>query len=159
MTLATATTTRETGGLLKESAGGATDSQINTAIEIASKYLSGIVSRQEYNRILAVDGSSSYEDQEQQRDFTNAEKRFAVAFLPRILTNTQLQATGYKLESTIGKATTKFANTTDINVIADFWNEQAMKYLAPYVTHSFFDDDDEEFGWESDDGCYGLSAI
>jgi hypothetical protein len=159
-TLATPDDVRTAGGLLSESKGGATDSQITASLKEAQRHLMSLVTRTVYLMVAGYTGSSSDDEKAKKEAFTDAEARFAIAFLPVILTNAQLQETGYKLEASIGKATTKFGNADDISLISDFWVSEAMIILSKYLGTSYYDQlTGDEYGFESDDGSLTLLSI
>ncbi len=157
--IADITQLRTLGGLLTESAGGVTDAQLTPALTEASLHLRLLVSAFVYKIVSNYNDSSSDDQKEKKQVFAEAEACFALSFLPTILSNTQLQQTGYKLEAGIGKSRTVFGNPKDISVIADFWEMEALKRLSPYMDSIIYDEDDNERGWESDDGNYSLYDI
>jgi hypothetical protein len=158
--IATATHVRTAGGLLSESSGGATDTQINASLVIAQRHMKNLLTKVVYLAVSAFDNSSTDEEKEKKEACIQAEARFAIAYLPLILTNTQLQQTGFKSEAEIGRARTKFGNPDENDIISDFWISEAMLLLSPYQDKSYYDQTTgEEYGYESDDESLTILSI
>jgi hypothetical protein len=159
-TLANAGDVRDAGGLLAESAGGATDSQIISSLFTAQMHMFNLIKKSVYTEVSSYSESSGEDAYQQQLAFKDAEARFALSFLPFVLTSSQLQATGFKLEAGIGSTYTHFGNEDDIALLSDFWMQKAMLFLAPYMETPYFDEEENDyFGFESDDGDFTMLAI
>jgi hypothetical protein len=160
-TLATAGDVRNAGGLTKESEGGATDSQIISSLFTAQQHLIGLVSKADYIRISAYTESSGEEEIQERNAYKDAEARFAMSFLPFILSSAQLQSTGFKTDAAIGETKTHFGNEDDIMPLSEFWAEKAMLFIAPYLNDTTYYDEetDDLYGFESDDGDFTMLSI
>jgi hypothetical protein len=159
-TLADATVVRTAGGLLSESFGGATDAQINASLAIAQRHMKNLLTKAVYLIVSAYDNSSTDQEKEKKEAFLQAEARLGIAYLPVILTNTQLQQTGFKSEAEIGRARTKFGPGDENDIISDFWISEAMLLLSPYQDKSYFDQaTGQEYGFESDDQSFTMLSI
>ncbi len=159
-TIAQIADVRSIGSLLSVAEGGANDSQLTAALTEASWHTRMLVTKEQYLLAASYDEHSSEEEQAMKEAFKNAEARFALSFLPIVLTNVQLQQTGYKLESSVGRATTKFGNADEISIITDFWVSEAMTFISPFFADAYYDAErNEDFGWDSDDGDIGLMSI
>ena len=160
-TIANAADVRNAGGLVKESEGGATDSQIHSALFTAQQHIISLVSKADYLRVLAYTESSGDEEIQERNAYKDAESRFAMSFLPFILSSAQLQSTGFKTDAAIGETKTHFGNEDDMIPLSEFWAEKAMLFIAPYLADAQYynEDEDDLFGFESDDGDFTMLCI
>ncbi len=149
---------RDAGGLLPNASGGATDAQCTAALLLAQNEILSFITKTDYEYIRDYTGSDA-DELEMQEAFRDGEARFAVGFLPKVLSNVQLAETGFKTESQIGKTVTRFGNADDIATIANDWLAQGMLKISPYLDLSLKDECDNEIGLISDDGSMSLMAI
>lgn len=138
---------RAAGALLTSAKGGASDEQLNGAIPLAQQLILSYITESDYIAMRDYAGADA-DTIAMKAAFALGESRFAVGFLPSLLLSAQLEQTGFKTQSTIGRATTTFGNPVDISAIDDFWRSEGMKAIEAYLDLSYTDPDKDS----DDDG-------
>jgi hypothetical protein len=141
-----------------DEAGGATTAQIEAAIALASDEIAELVTPAAYKATRDYGEDATDVQKVQQEAFELAESYLTLAWLPQVLQNQRLAATGIQSSVTMGQTTVQLASSQDAKDMSDGWRNLALRKLAPYIPNAVEeDDDDEDTGVESD--TFSMIAI
>ena len=145
---------RAAGSLDLPSKGGASDDQLNAAITPAQTLILNYITDADYIAMRDYTGADA-DTLAMKAAFKLGESYFAMGFLANVLMGAQMEQTGFKTQSTIGRATTTFGNPVDISSIDDFWKGEGMNAIEDYLDLSYTDPDKDS----DDDGfTVGIEA-
>jgi hypothetical protein len=151
---------RAEGALLTPSGtnGAPEDTQIQAALESGQREMLKRFKTDEYNAARDYAGLDAEELEKQDR-FKHAESCFALAHLPRLLTNVQLVKTGFVKTKKTGQSEQTFASGEETKKISEDWTAAAYEWLSKYLANKVLDSDANEIGFRTKDRRLTFSAI
>lgn len=148
MALTNVTITRQRGALQSAtSAGVVTDDQVEAAIKLATPRLVQFVGQDNYDTVAGwtpEEISADLAKEKKKNAYVDAESYFALGFIPDILKNGQMSATGLEQRTIVGESVTEFAPVDEGQKIRRVWESAAFRVLTPYLDIIKKDSNDDD---------------